>query len=60
MIQYIKLSQNLLLNLRDIIQKPYFGQNMTFQSAGVTLKMKPRSSKFNQLLTLYLQYIYAS
>ena len=33
---------------------------MTFQSAGVTLKMKPRKSKSNQLLTLYLQYIYAS
>ena len=27
------------------MQKPYFGQNLTFQSAGVTLKIKSRSQK---------------
>ena len=31
------------------MQKPSFGQNMTFQSANVTLKISSRSPKSNQL-----------
>ena len=40
--------------------KTFFGQNLTFQRAGVTLKIMPGSPKSNQLFTLSLQYIYAS
>ena len=47
MTQYIKFSENTLFNSRDIIQNPYFGQNLTFQSAGVTLKIKSKSPKYN-------------
>ena len=49
-----------MLRDQDISYKlkiPYFGQNMTFQSAGVTLKIRSRSLKPNQqsfLLTMYL------
>ena len=32
----------------DIVQKTYFGQNLTFQSAPVTLKIRSRSPKSNQ------------
>ena len=52
MIQYIKFSKNALFNSRDILQKPYFGQNLTFQSADVSLKIRSGSPKSNQLLTL--------
>ena len=48
MIQYINLAR-IHCSIQEIIQKPYFGLNMIFQSAGVTLKI--RSLKSNRLLT---------
>ena len=35
---------------RDNVQKPYFGRNLTFQSSGVTLKIRSTSPKSSQLL----------
>ena len=44
-----------MFNSREIIQKPNSGQNLTFQSAPVTMKIRTRSPKFNQLFpTMYL------
>ena len=47
-------------SIGEIIQKKLFGQNLTFQSAGVSLKIRSRSPKCNKLLTLSQQNIYAS
>ena len=49
-----------MFNSRDIIQTPYFGQNLTFQSAPVTLKIRSRSPKSNQPFPSSQQCIYAS
>ena len=49
-----------MFNSRDTIQKPYFGQNLTFQSAPVTLKIRSRSPKSNGLFPSSQQCIYAS
>ena len=43
-----KLSKIPLFNSRDVIQIPYFGQNLSFQSADVKLKIRLRSQKSNQ------------
>ena len=42
------------------MQNPHFDQNLTFQSAFVTLKLRSISPSFNQFLALSLQYIYES
>ena len=49
-----------MFSSRDIIQKPYFGQNLTFQSAPVTLKIRSRSPKSNQPFLSSQQCFYAS
>ena len=49
--QYIEIGQNPLFGSRDNMRKPYFGKNLTFQSTGVTLKIRSRSPKSNKLLT---------
>ena len=36
---------------RENVRKAYFGRNLTFQSTGVTMKIRPRSPTSNQLLT---------
>ena len=43
-----KVKLESILRFKNIIQKPYFGQNLTFQSAGVTLKIRPRLLISNQ------------
>ena len=47
--QYVELGQNPLFSSRDNMGKPYFGQNLKFQSTGVTLKIRSRSPKSKQL-----------
>ena len=37
--------------IQENMWKPYFGQNLTFPSAGATFKIKSRSPKSNQLYT---------
>ena len=46
-----------MFSSKYIIQNPYFGQNLTFKSADVTLKIRSGSPKSNQLLTI-LQTMY--
>ena len=43
---------------QEISYKLYFGQNMTFQSAGVTLKIESRSPKSNVLFPFSKQCIF--
>ena len=55
MIKYINFDQYLSIHARNNVWKhnsvsACYGQNLRLQSAGVTLKIKPRSSKSNQLL----------
>ena len=49
-----------MFNSRDIIQKTYFGQNLTFQSTPVTFKMRSMSPTSNLLLPSSQQCTYAS
>ena len=61
MIQYIKFD----LRIQCMVhccnrRKPYFGQNLTFQSAGMTLKIRSRSPKSKQLILHSQQCIYKS
>ena len=49
-----------MFNSRDIVQKTYFGQNLTFQSAPVTLKIRSRSPKSDQPFPFSQKCIHAS
>ena len=60
MIQYIKFGQNPSFSSNDSKWKHKFGQNLKFRSAGVTLKIRSRSSKSNQLFTPSQPCIYVS
>ena len=50
----IQFGKNLLFNLG----KHNFGQNFTFKSTCMTLKIRPRSPKSNQLFTLPTMYLF--
>ena len=60
MIQCINIGQKALFHSRDKVQKSNFGQNLTFKSAGTTLKIRSRLPESNQLFPPLQQCIYAS
>ena len=51
-IQYIKFGQNPSFGSSDRVQTSSYGSKFDIQSAGVTLKMRPRSPKSNHFFPM--------